>query len=61
MELNLDRELEDRLSKRATHLGFESTEEYCEVILQTVIDEIESEGSGQDRVEDRLEDLGYLG
>lgn len=59
MDVALDNDLPDRLSKRAEIAGFDSTEAYVNELLRTVLDELE-EDRGQDDVEDRLEDLGYL-
>ena len=59
--IELDNNLYARLDERATNNGFESTEAYCQMVLQTVLEEIEDEGTAMDEdVEDRLEDLGYL-
>ncbi|PSP77576.1 hypothetical protein BRC88_13040 [Halobacteriales archaeon QS_4_69_225] len=59
MQLDIDKQLQQRLSERAEKMGFDSTEKYCVIILETVIDELEEEDAADD-VQDRLEDLGYL-
>ena len=59
MQLDIDEQLRNKLSKRADKVGFDSTEEYCVTVLETVINELESENADND-VEKRLEDLGYL-
>jgi len=59
LELTIDDDLYNRLANRADRFGFESTERYSEVILETVIDELEGEQGGN-QITDRLEDLGYL-
>lgn len=61
MELTLDLEedLHETLKRRAQNNGFESTEEYAQTILRTVVEELESDATNED-VEARLEDLGYL-
>jgi len=61
MELTLEIEdsLYDGLSRRADEQGFESTEAYCAVILETVLTELEGEQRTKS-VEQHLEDLGYL-
>lgn len=58
LTLELDDEVYDRLEQRADRHEFTSPEDYAEVIVTTVIDELES-NEGDD-VRDRLEDLGYL-
>jgi len=68
MELDVDRDLYETLSRRATEHGFESAEAYSEEILEIVVRELESgtERGDTDAVTDdeavnsRLEDLGYL-
>lgn len=59
MQLDIDNHLYRQLSRRAKKKGFESAEEYSIIILETVIDELETKHQ-QDKVQDRLEDLGYL-
>jgi hypothetical protein len=59
MRLDIDKHLHQRLSERAEKMGFDSTEEYCVTILETVINELEEENTN-DEVQSRLEDLGYL-
>ena len=59
MQLDIDEQLHQRLSERAEKMGFNSTEEYCMTILETVISELEEENA-DDEVQNRLEDLGYL-
>jgi hypothetical protein len=59
MQLDIDKQLHQRLSERAEKMGFDSTEEYCVTILEIVIDELEEENAHDD-VQSRLEDLGYL-
>jgi len=59
MELDINKQLNAKLSNRADKMGFESTEEYCIMILETVINELEEENA-DDEVQNRLEDLGYL-
>ena len=58
MEIDLDSEYRERLIDRAERKGFESAETYAAVIVESVLDELESESDGA--VRDRLEDLGYL-
>jgi hypothetical protein len=67
MELDIDRNLYETLSRRADKNGFESVEEYTEVILETVIYELEQQSeqtresiTDKETVSDRLQDLGYL-
>jgi len=59
MQIQIDNELRERLSRRANKIGFDSTEEYAIIILETVVDELE-ETDAEGDVESRLEDLGYL-
>lgn len=59
LTLELDENTYERLEDRAKRQGFDSTEAYGVMILQTVIDELEESGE-EDSVRDRLEDLGYL-
>jgi len=59
MQIQIDNELRERLSRRANKIGFDSTEEYVIIILETVVDELE-ETDAEGDVESRLEDLGYL-
>jgi len=60
LTLELDPEQYDQLQKRAERFGFETAETYAKTIVETVLDELESEPSEEDAVRDRLEDLGYL-
>lgn len=61
LNLEIDAELGKTLENRAEEYGFESIEEYSQMILQTVVDELESESKAADEeVAERLEDLGYL-
>jgi DNA-binding protein H-NS len=68
MELDIDRELYEILSRRAAGNGFGSAEEYSKEILEIVVQELESQTelrqeesvSDEETVTDRLEDLGYL-
>lgn len=60
MQLNIDEELYEKLSRRGERKGFDSAEEYSVFVLQTIIEELEESGA-DDEVQDRLEDLGYLG
>ncbi|TKX85368.1 hypothetical protein EXE43_13995 [Halorubrum sp. SS5] len=68
MKLDIDRELYEILSRRAAENGYASAEEYSKEILETVIQELESQTeqrqeetvSDDERVTNRLEDLGYL-
>jgi plasmid stability protein len=57
--LKIDSDLYERLANRAESHGFESTEEYANIVLQTVLDELENE-TEDDEVAQRLEDLGYF-
>lgn len=59
LTLTVSEDLHRSLARRAEEHGFGSTEEYCETVLELVVEELEREGAG-DEVEDRLEDLGYL-
>jgi len=61
LNLEIDDDLSRVLERRAEENGFESTEEYCQTVLRTVVEELEKEESeAGDEVEERLEDLGYL-
>lgn len=59
MNVEIDDETYEKLSKRAKLKGFESAEEYSAIILKTVIDEL-NESETDEKVQNRLEDLGYL-
>lgn len=59
MDLDIDDELYERLSRRADEKGFESPEDYSITIIKTVLDELEKTDT-DDQVQNRLEDLGYL-
>lgn len=59
MQLDVDDQLYDSLSQRAREKGFDSAEEYSIVVLETVIDELESQNP-EEEVQNRLQDLGYL-
>jgi len=59
MQLDIDEELHDRLATRADKKGFDSTEAYCIVVLETVMKELEDQDANAE-VQNRLEDLGYL-
>ena len=70
MELELDTNLEDTLSRRAAEHGFDSQEEYVTDLLNTVVEELEAiesrqkgsaaDGTDNDIISNRLRDLGYL-
>ncbi|QKG92047.1 hypothetical protein HPS36_04010 [Halorubrum salinarum] len=68
MKLDIDRELYEVLSRRAADNGYTSAEEYSKEILETVVQELESQTkqrpdtnvSDDESVTNRLEDLGYL-
>ena len=59
MQLDIDKQLHRRLSERAEKMGFDSTEEYCLTVLETVMNELE-DSDADAGVQNRLEDLGYL-
>ncbi|WP_256418988.1 hypothetical protein [Halorubrum laminariae] len=59
MNLELDDDLAGRLATRAENNGFDSTAEYTQTLLRTVLDEVDRFEDDSD-VEERLEDLGYL-
>lgn len=59
MDVDIDEGIYNRLDRRAKAKGFESAEAYSAFVLETVIDELDSDED--DEVRDRLEDLGYLG
>jgi hypothetical protein len=59
MQLDIDEQLQERLANRADKMGFDSTEEYCMTVLETVMNELEN-GDTDAEVQNRLEDLGYL-
>jgi predicted CopG family antitoxin len=59
--IDIDDDLYERLQRRALDNEFDSTKEYCQTVLEIVVDELESDAEdAQAEVEDRLEDLGYL-
>jgi hypothetical protein len=60
MEINIevDDRIHDLLAARASANGFDSAEEYASTIVETVVEELETETV--DEVSERLEDLGYL-
>lgn len=59
MKLDIEDSLYRRLERRADEHGFESAEEYGAVLLETVIEELETERADAD-LQERLSDLGYL-
>jgi hypothetical protein len=59
MQLDIDKQLYDRLANRADKMGFDSTEKYCLTVLETVMNELEDDDTDAE-VQNRLEDLGYL-
>ena len=59
MQLDIDEQLHERLANRADKMGFDSTEEYCLIVLETVMNELENNDADAE-VQNRLEDLGYL-
>lgn len=59
MQLDIDEQLYQQLSQRAQKKGFDSAEEYSVVVLQTVVEELETSTSSN-KIKDRLQDLGYL-
>jgi len=61
MELivEVDDDVHERLARRAAEQGLETPAEYSALILETVIDELETPETDDD-VRNRLEDLGYL-
>jgi len=60
LSLEINDDLGGVLERRAEKNGFQSTEEYCCTILQTVVEELEEDADAPNEVEERLEDLGYL-
>lgn len=68
MNLDIDRELYEILSRRAAENGYASVEEYSKEILEAVVRELEPQTerrqeetvSDDETVTSRLEDLGYL-
>ena len=58
MEIDLDERYREQLRDRAERKEFDSPEAYATVIVESVLDELESEN--EENVRDRLEDLGYL-
>lgn len=58
--LEVDDDIFEAIERRARKNEFDSPEEYCEIVIRTVVEELEAESSENDVVEDRLEDLGYL-
>jgi len=67
MKLDISNSLRSQLDRRAQDQGFDSKEDYCIMVLETVMDEVESvenesiEDSNTDQtVKGRLEDLGYI-
>lgn len=59
LTVDVDAAIHDSLTRRAEKNGFESTEAYCETILELVVEELEGDQRSE-QVEQRLEDLGYL-
>lgn len=68
MELDINREVYEILSRRAAENGFASVEEYSIEILKAAAQELETQADRQQvkavsndkAVTNRLEDLGYL-
>lgn len=58
VKFDLDEEDYEKLSRRANRNGFDSPEEYGSFMVETVLDELETETD--DDVRGRLEDLGYM-
>lgn len=58
IEIEVDERIHELLATRASANGFDSAEEYAGTIVETVIEELETETT--DEVSERLEDLGYL-
>lgn len=59
MKVDIDDDLCDRLETRAETVGLDSAEAYSVFVLETVVDELETQDKNTD-VTDRLKDLGYL-
>lgn len=60
MALELSEKTLGVLERRAAEKGFESTESYVTVIVESVLNELEQTEKENDSVENRLKDLGYL-
>lgn len=58
LELRISDDTYDQLRKRAKEQGYEDPEAYGSMIIEVVLDELESTTS--DDVQDRLRDLGYI-
>ncbi len=61
-KIELPKELVDKLRKKAKEIGFESVEEYIELILTEFVEE-ESTGfeeEDEEKIKKRLKALGYL-
>lgn len=60
--VEIPEELIDTLERRATRSRFESTDEYVEYILRSVVQELDpvDNVSDEDQIEQRLKSLGYL-
>lgn len=59
MSVDIDDRILEQLAERARANGFESTEEYTNTLLRTVLHELDRTNTDE-AVEDRLEDLGYI-
>lgn len=60
LRVDVDDAVYETLERRADEHGFESTEAYCRTVIELLIEELEG-GTRDGEVEQRLEDLGYLG
>lgn len=69
-EINIPKELADKLSKRAKEKNFNSLSSYVTYVLRQVLSSIEADEKnqkeafskeGEKKVKQRLRELGYLG
>jgi hypothetical protein len=64
VEINLSDDVYERVQSRVEISDFESSQEYIEYIIKTVLDKIEGtdyeDATDRGKVMDNLRDLGYL-
>lgn len=58
--VDIDDDIYAIIERRAQRNDFDSPEEYCQIVIRTVVEELEEDTDEDVAVEERLEDLGYL-
>ncbi len=66
VQINISKDISDKIKKRIEGTGFESVDSYIEYVLKEVLSEMEEERDeelskeDEEKVKERLRALGYL-